>query len=63
MHFFNANKTSDAPVKWNYGIKYCSKNTAQALKPFMNAEFVKGYLLRTEEIHALSKNKYLQMED
>ena len=29
----------------------------------MNAEFVKGYLLRTEEIHALNKNKYFQMED
>ena len=39
------------------------KNTAQALKPFMNAEFVKGYLLRTVEIHALNKNKSFQMED
>lgn len=33
------------------------KNTAQALKPFMNGEFVKGYLLRKEEIHALNKNQ------
>ena len=48
---------------WNEVMERNRREYCSGIETFYECWVCKGYLLRKEEIHALNKKKYLEMED